>query len=151
MSRMHSGSRGISGSKKPAGKTGYSWLGYKPKEVEMLIVKLAKEGKTSSEIGLTLRDSYGIPDVRKLLKKKITAVLEEKKLLKELPEDLLALIRKDVDIIKHFENNRQDMTAKRGQQLTEAKIKRLVKYYKKTGKVSEEWKYDPNKAGMFVE
>lgn len=151
MARMHSRARGISGSKKPAGKTGYSWLTYKPREVEMLIVKLAKEGNSASQIGLILRDSYGIPDVRTLLKKKISALLKEKKLLKELPEDLLSLINKDVVIMKHLAVNKQDMTAKRGQQLTESKIARLAKYYKRTGKIAEEWKYDPKKAGMFVE
>ncbi len=151
MARMYSRKKGQSGSKKPAGKTSYSWLGYKPKEAEMLIVKMAKEGKSPSQIGLVLRDSYGIPDVRKLLKKKITDVLESKKLLGELPEDLLSLIRKDVSIIKHLEANKQDMTALRGKQLTESKIKRLVNYYKKKGRIPETWKYDPKKAGMFVE
>ena len=150
MARMHSRARGKSGSKKPSGKTGYSWLSYKPKEVEMLITKLAKEGKTPSQIGLSLRDSYGIPDVRTVLKKKITQVLTEKKLQKELPEDLLALIKKDVLIMKHLESNRLDMTAKRGKLLTESKIKRLVKYYKNEGRIPEEWKYDSSKAGRFV-
>jgi small subunit ribosomal protein S15 len=148
---MYSRARGKSGSKKPAGKTSYSWLTYKPKEVEMLIVKNAKEGKSPSQIGLVLRDTYGIPDVRTVLKKKITDVLKEKNLLKELPEDLMALIRKDVKIIKHAQTNKLDMTAKRGKQITESKISKLVKYYKKTGRVQETWKYDPEKAGIFLE
>jgi len=151
MARMHGKGKGKAGSNKPAGKTGYSWLSYKPKEVEMLIVKMAKEGKSPSEIGIALRDSYGIPDARVVLKRKISAVLKEKKLLKELPEDLLALIKKDVSIIKHREANKQVMTAKRGQQLTESKIKRLVKYYKASKKLTDDWKYDPKKAGMFLE
>jgi small subunit ribosomal protein S15 len=151
MARMHSRARGKSGSKKPSGKTSYSWLGYKPKEVELLVVRLAKQGLSPSQIGLKLRDSYGIPDIRKLLKKKITELLKEKKLLPELPEDLLSLIKKDALIIKHLERNKQDNTALRGKQLTESKIKRLTKYYKKTGKVPEKWKYDPAKAGMFLE
>ena len=150
MARMHSGAKGKSGSKKPADKASYSWLGYKPKEVEMLIVKMAKEGKTPSQIGLMLRDSYGIPDARKIVKKKVTKVLETKKLLKELPEDMMALIRKAVDLMKHFEANKQDVVAKRGLQLTESKIKRLAKYYKKAGRIAESWKYDSKKAGIFV-
>ena len=72
-------------------------------------------------------------------------------MLKELPEDLMAMIKKDVGLHKHIESNKQDMTAKRGIQLTESKIKRLVKYYKKSGRISEDWKYDPKKAGMFLE
>jgi len=35
--------------------------------------------------------------------------------------------------------------------LTESKIKRLVKYYKNTGKLSEDWKFDPQKAKMYIE
>ncbi len=151
MARMHGKKKGQSGSTKPSGKTSYSWLTYKPKEVELLIVKMAKEGKSPSQIGLVLRDAYGIPDVRVVMKKKITDVLKEKDLIGELPEDLLALIKKDVALLKHQEANKQDMTAKRGIQLTESKIKRLVDYYKKTGKIAEDWKYDPKKAGMFVE
>jgi len=150
MARMHSGMKGKSGSKKPANKGKASWLGYKEKEVEMLIVKLAREGKSPSQVGLALRDSYGIPDVRSLLNKKITQVLKDKNLLKELPEDLMALIRKDVAIKKHYENNKQDKTANRGIQLTESKIKRLVKYYKSTGRIPESWKYDPKNAGLFL-
>jgi small subunit ribosomal protein S15 len=151
MARMYSRARGKAGSKKPAGKTSYSWLTYKPKEVEMLIVKFAKEGKSPSQIGLVLRDTYGIPDVRSILKKKITGILKEKNLLKELPEDLLALIKKDVKIIKHIEANKLDMTAKQGKLITESKIGKLIKYYKTTGRIPESWKYDPEKAGMFVE
>jgi small subunit ribosomal protein S15 len=151
MARMHSGARGKSGSKKPAGKTPQSWLSYKPKEVELLIVKLAKEGKSPSHIGLILRDSYGIPDVRIVLKKKISDVLGAKNLLNEIPEDLLSLIRKSVYLMKHVESHKQDMAANRGLQLTEAKIKRLTKYYKRTGKLADSWKYDPKTAGIYSE
>jgi small subunit ribosomal protein S15 len=151
MARMHSRKRGKSSSKKPTTVKTYSWLSYKPKEVEMLIVKMAKEGKAPSQIGLTLRDSYGIPDAKVLIKKKITDLLKDKGLLKELPEDLMALIHKDVALLKHFESNRQDKTALRGIQLTESKIKRLVKYYKSVGRIPEEWKYDPKNAGMYLE
>lgn len=151
MARMHSRKRGKSGSKKILRKTLPTWLGYKAKEIELLIAKLSKEGKTSSEIGIILRDVYGIPDVRKVCGKKINKILKEKNHLKELPEDLLALIKKAVLLTKHIESNKQDEDAKRGLSLAQSKIGRLVKYYKRTGKLSEDWKYDPKKAAMFVE
>ena len=47
--------------------------GKKEKEVEKLIVKYSKAGKTSSEIGMILRDNYGIHSVRSLTGKKINA------------------------------------------------------------------------------
>ncbi|MDO8480820.1 MAG: 30S ribosomal protein S15 [Nanoarchaeota archaeon] len=111
---------------------------------------MRKEGNAPSKVGLILRDSYGIPDVRTVLKKRITEVLAAKKLRHELPEDLLGLIRKDLSLHKHFQLNRQDMSAKRGILLTESKINRLLKYYKRTGRVPESWKYDPDKAGMYL-
>ena len=151
MATIYGKGHGKSGSKKPAGKTIYSWLSYKPKEVELLIVKLAKEGKNSSQVGLILRDSYGIPDVRTLIKKRITQVLAEKKLLSELPEDILAIIRKDVALHKHMEANKQDMTAKRGLQLTESKLRRLATYYRRVGKLPADWQLETERLKMYLE
>src|SRR3989344_294630 len=150
MARRYSRKHGKSGSKKPLKKVLPVWLRYKPKEVELLIAKLAKEGKNSSEIGIILRDTYGIPDVRTLCKKKITGILKEKNLTTEIPEDLLALIRRSVAIRKHLEANVKDQTARRGITLTESKIKSLIKYYKATGKLASEWKFDPERAGFFT-
>jgi len=150
MARKYSRKHGKSGSKKPLKKTLPVWLRYKPQEIELLISKLAKEGKNSSEIGITLRDTYGIPDVRILCKKKITQVLKEKKLAQEIPDDLLSLIRRSVAIRKHLETNNKDETANRGLTLTESKIKALTGYYKKTGILSSEWKFDPERAGFFT-
>lgn len=148
---MHSRKRGKSGSKKPVKKAVPSWVRYKPKEAEMLIVKLAKEGKTPSQIGMVLRDTYGIPDIRTVMKKKISKILDEKKLLKQIPEDLMALMKKAIAVRKHLEANKQDKSAIRGRQLTDSKINRLVKYYKKTNKLPEDWKYDPNRLRLYIE
>lgn len=150
MARKYSRKHGKSGSKKPVKKVLPVWLRYKPEEVELLITKLSKEGKNSSEIGIVLRDTYGIPDVRLLCKKKISAILKEKKLAPEFPDDLLALIRKSVAIRKHLEINHKDQTAKRGLTLTESQIKALIKHYKKTGKLASEWKFDPERAGFYT-
>lgn len=147
---MHSRKRGKSGSKRPIKKVIPTWLSYKPKEIEILITKFSKDGKSSSEIGLFLRDNYGIPNVKLVCGKSITAIMKENKLLPELPDDLTALIRKSVLVRKHLEENNKDQTANRGLTLTESKIKRLVKYYKKTGKLSSDWKYDPSRAGFFM-
>jgi small subunit ribosomal protein S15 len=150
MARMHSRKKGKSGSTKPANKRLPTWLRYKPNEAQLIVSKLAKEGKNSSEIGVILRDTYGIPDGKLLFKKKLTEVMKEKGILSEIPEDLLALIRKSVTIRKHLEANNKDQTANRGFILTESKIKRLTKYYKKTGKLASDWKYDPERAGFFM-
>lgn len=150
MARMHSRKKGKSGSKKPVKKTKKVWLRYSEKEVEQLIVKLAKQGNSQSSMGIILRDTYGVPDVRRILNKKIGKVLEENKIKSKLPEDLVFLIKKELNILKHMDTNKKDMPAKRGMQLTESKIKRLVKYYKKKGIIDKDWVYDREKAKLLV-
>lgn len=142
MARMHSRKKGKAKSTKPSKAEKPTWLSYSEKETEIIITKLAKEGKTTSEIGIILRDSYGIPDSRLITKKKISQIVKEKGLAKELPEDLLSLIKRSIAIRKHLEQNHKDMTAKRGLQLTDSKINRLVKYYKRKGVLPETWKFD---------
>lgn len=150
MAKMHSRGRGNAGSNKPLNPAKPTWIRYKPKEIELLIGKLAKEGKDSAQIGLILRDSYGIPNVKLLTGKRIQQLLAEKKLLPELPEDLLSLIKRAIALRKHLESNKQDMSALRGLQLTESKVKRLAKYYKETGKIEPTWKYDPKSIKQYV-
>ncbi|MBN1544859.1 30S ribosomal protein S15 [Candidatus Woesearchaeota archaeon] len=151
MARMHSRDKGASGSKKPLKKSVPTWIRYKPKEIELLIGKMAKEGKSPSQIGLILRDTYGIPDIKTSTGKKITKILAEKNQLQDVPEDLRALIKKAAMIRKHMEENKLDRTALIGLQLTESKIKRIVKYYKKSGRLPIEWKYDPSKSSIYLE
>ncbi len=147
---MHSRKKGKSSSTRPISKKKQNWLSYTSQEIEQIIIKLAKEN-SPSEIGLILRDEYGIPDTRLILNKKITKFLEEKKLLNGLPEDLTNLIRKQIAITKHLEKHRKDQPTKRGLILTESKIKRLIKYYKKTDKLPKDWKFDAKKARLFIE
>ena len=151
MARMYSRKKGRAGSKRPSSKTLPTWVRYKQKEVELLVVKLAKEEKTASEIGLFLRDTYGIPDVKRVVGKKISSILKEHKLLPKLPEDLMALIKKSISLKKHIDENKQDKVAKRGLQLTESSIRRLIKYYKKSKKLPVDWKYDPKTVSLLVE
>jgi small subunit ribosomal protein S15 len=150
MARMHSRKKGKSGSKRPESKTP-SWAPYKEKEVEKLVIKFAKAGKTTSEIGIILRDSYGIHSVKTLTQKRIGQILEENKISKELPEDLLNLIGKLVNVKAHHEKNNHDQTSKRGVQLTISKINRLVKYYKKSKKLPADWKFNQDRMKMYLE
>lgn len=147
---MHSRKRGKSGSTKPIRKTPPSWIKYKPEEVKKLVLKYAKEGKSTSEIGLLLRDVYGIPDVKSITNKKITKILEDNNLSKKIPEDLHNLIEKAIMISKHLEKNKNDKISKRGLQLNESKIKRLVKYYKKKGKLPKDWIYSRKTAELLL-
>lgn len=151
MARMHSRKRGKHGSKKPAKKTAPSWSLYDAKKAELLIAKLTKEGKTTSQIGTILRDVYGIPSVLALCGKSISAILKDKKLTPEIPEDVTSLFKKYAALKKHIEVNKHDEAASRGILLTESKINRLMKYYKRTGRVPEAWKFDSERMGFFAE
>ena len=150
MARMYSGRKGKSGSTKPSKITRLSWVRYKPNEIELLIAKLAKEGKTSSQIGLFLRDVYGIPNIKQVIGKNVTTILKEKNILSKIPEDLMALIKRSITLKKHLESNKHDVPAKRGLELTESKIRKLVEYYKKTKKLEKDWKYDPDKIKILI-
>jgi small subunit ribosomal protein S15 len=151
MARMHSGKRGQSGSKRPLNAETPSWVRYKAKELELIIVKLAKEGHNATQIGLILRDTYGVPCAKTILGKSILKVLKDKELAGNLPEDLRAVILKRIALQKHLEENNHDMTAKRGLQLTDSKIRRLVKYYKKNNVLPQNWKYDADSLKLAVQ
>ncbi len=146
---MYSRRKGKSKSTKPALKVP-SWAPYKEKEVEKLVIKYSKAGKDAPEIGMILRDSYGINSVKALTNKKIHAILKENKLEHELPEDLLSIIKKLISIRQHQEKNKQDMTAKRGLILATSKIKRLTDYYKRTGKLAKDWTLDMERLKMYL-
>ncbi len=123
----------------------------KREEVEKIIIELAKKGYSPSMIGLILRDSYGIPNVKKVVGKKISEILEENNLLPEIPEDLLNLMKRAVKLREHLKIHRKDKHSARGLIMIESKIKALVNYYKRVGKLPKDWEYDPEKAKILVQ
>ncbi|MEM4703105.1 MAG: 30S ribosomal protein S15 [Candidatus Pacearchaeota archaeon] len=129
MATLYGHGRGKAGSHPPKQEKPY-WITMKPEELENLIVALARQGMTHSKIGLVLRDSYGIPNVKAITGKKIKKILSEHGIKVE-KEDVNALLEKEKKLKKHLDKNRQDMTAKRGLQLLQSKLKRLEKYYNK--------------------
>ncbi len=151
MSRMHNAKKGQSGSTRPHLEDNPDWVSLDEDEVEDLIVDLAKQGKTASEIGVILRDQYGVPNVKLSLDKSITDVLEENDMSSEIPEDLLALIERAVNLNEHLKEHPKNKSNRRGLRLIEAKIRRLVKYYKKEGKLDEDWEYSMRKAEILTQ
>jgi len=126
------------------------WVEYSAEEIEELITKLYREGNPPSKIGIILRDQYGIPSVKPLTGMKITQILEKHEIELEYPEDLLNLMKKAVNIREHLKEHPKDLHTRRGLQIVESKIRRLVKYYVRTGVLPEGWKYDPEKAALIV-
>lgn len=141
MSRMHSNGRGSSGSNKPVSKKVPRWVNYDEQEIVDLVVKLRENGNSPAEIGLKLRDEYGIPSVRELTGRKITEVLEDEGLAPDIPEDLQNLMEKAESIKDHVEDNPTDDQAERQLELTEAKIRRIANYHREEGNIPEDWKY----------
>ena len=139
MARMHARRRGKSGSKRPISKTPPSWLKITPEEVEALVVKYAKEGHPPSMIGILLRDQHGIPLVKEITGKSIKEILKEHNLLSQVPEDLASLLEKARRMRVHLSKHRGDRYNRHRLQLVEAKIHRLVKYYKRVGELPPDW------------
>ncbi len=151
MSRMHNSNQGQSGSTRPNIDSNPDWVDKDEEKIEELIVELSQQGLTASEIGVKLRDQYGIPDVNLALGKGVAEVMEEKDLQSDIPEDLMALIQKAVNLHQHLEENPKDRSNKRGLQLVEAKIRRLAQYYKDQGRLPEDWKYSLDKAEILTQ
>jgi small subunit ribosomal protein S15 len=149
MARMYSRKRGRSGSHKPASKEA-KWVTHKPQEIEEIVAKLAKEDKSSSEIGTILRDQYGIPSAKAVSGKKVYGIMKEKGAAPELPEDMMNLLKRAVKLRAHLEGNKHDRYCKRGLELAESKIRRLAKYYKGEKVLDKKWNYDPEKAKLLV-
>ncbi len=142
--------KGQSHSTRPARPSPPGWVVYSPEEIELVVEELARKGYGPSMIGIVLRDQFGIPLVKPILGKKVTQILEEKGLGYEIPEDLLALIRKAVNLRRHLEEHPKDLHAKKGLLDLESKIRRLVKYYQRVGKLPKDWRYSPERAKLIV-
>ena len=102
--------KGIASSSLPYKRTPPTWLmkTVTPQDVEQHCCKLAKKGLTPSQIGVILRDSHGIPQVRSVTGSKILRLLKKNGLAPAIPEDLYCLIKKAVAIRKHLDRNRPD-------------------------------------------
>ncbi|MFH8119525.1 MAG: 30S ribosomal protein S15 [Candidatus Aenigmatarchaeota archaeon] len=122
----------------------------KKEDVEKLIEKLAQQRFSSAEIGMILRDQYSIPDVKAITGKSISEIMKEKNVYPEIPEDLLNLLRRAVNLRAHLEKNKADKHSLRGLQNLESKIKRLGKYYVRKGILPKDWEYSPERAKLIV-
>jgi small subunit ribosomal protein S15 len=141
MGRLHTHNHGKSHSIRPIDPKKPDWVKQTNEEIEALIIKYAKEGMTSSQIGTKLRDQHAIPLVKPIINKGIKEVLIENKLNPEIPDDLNNIVMKAVNLQKHLKENRSDNRNTRALELVEAKVHRLSTHYKKTGEIDQKWKY----------
>ena len=141
MGRMHTHNHGKSHSIRPIELKKPDWVKMESKEIEELIIKYAKEGMTSSMIGIKLRDQHAIPLVKPIINKSVSEVLKENELAPEIPEDLNNIVLKAVNLQKHLKENKSDSRNVRSLELVEAKVHRLSTHYKKQGIIPKKWKY----------
>lgn len=111
-------------------------------EITDLIMDLSRSGYSAPKIGETLRSEHGVLNVKGATGKRIVQLLRENNLAPKLPPDIQSLIGKAADIRKHFATHRMDLEAKYGLGLTESKIRKLAKYYKRHGILPADWKYE---------
>lgn len=144
--------KGESHSTRPARAGPPKWLklDMSPSDIELLVVELAKKGYPPSVIGIILRDQFGIPLVKQVIGKKVEEILEKHGIKLVVPEDLYNLMKRAVNLRRHVEEHPKDYHSKRGLIEIESKIHRLVKYYKRVGKLPQDWRYDPEKAKLIV-
>lgn len=151
MARMYARKKGKSASTRPYRTEKPSWVVMPPAEIEELVAKLYNEGMTTAMIGERLRDQYGVPSVKLVTGKRITKILEEKGITFKIPEDLTNLMKRAVHLYDVLQTNRKDLHNRRNFQLIDAKIRRLVRYYKRVGKLPFDWQYSISTAKLMVE
>lgn len=152
MARMYAKRKGKSGSTKPHNESLPEWANTDAKAVTELILELGKAGHSTASIGTILRDQHAVPDARRVVGKRISAVLAENNIGGSYPEDMMNLMRKAVGIIDHIgSGNHKDIHNKRALELTEAKIRRLAKYYIGEGRLDSDWKYKRDQLRLMVE
>ncbi|OCT48928.1 40S ribosomal protein S13 [Cladophialophora carrionii] len=173
MGRLHSKGKGISASAIPYSRSVPTWFKSTPETVVDNICKLARKGATPSQIGVVLRDSHGVAQVKVVTGQfttdrfaqlapgagfadfrgagnKILRILKSNGLAPEIPEDLYMLIKKAVAVRKHLERNRKDKDSKFRLILIESRIHRLSRYYKTVGVLQPNWKYESATASTMV-
>lgn len=150
MAKMHSRRKGKSCSKKPIKNEIPKWCNYTKEDTIKLILDLWKQGISTSKIGMVLRDQYGIGSIKLITGCSITRILRENNEYTHVPEDLTNLILKTIRLRKHLNQNKKDVHNKRALQLTESKVRRLVKYYHNTKILNKDWVYKPETAEVML-
>jgi small subunit ribosomal protein S15 len=151
MARMHARRRGSSSSTRPPRTSNPEWVPIDAQEIAKLVAKMTKEGLSSSQIGIRLRDQYGVPNVKLAVKKSIVTLMKESGAKMEFPEDVRNLMKNAVKLATHLSSNVKDMHNRRRLHLIEAKIRRLVKYYHRMEIIPKDWHYSLESAKLLVE
>merc|ERR1712086_332051 len=151
MGRTYGKGKGISKSAIPYRRSVPAWFKLSSDEVKEQICKYAQKGLRQSQIGVILRDSYGVAQVKNVTGTKILRILKTRGLAPSLAEDLYMLIKKALTVREHLEKNRKDKDSKFRLILIESRIHRLARYYKLSKRIAGNWRYESaNAAALLV-
>ena len=116
------------------------WIKLKPKDLNEQICKLAKKGMAPLSIDITLRDSFGVPQIWLITGNNILRILKKEGLAPSIPEVLYFFVKKAKSIRKHLDKNRNDRDSKFRLILVESRIHRLARYYRRVKSLPANWK-----------
>jgi len=151
MARLHSKRKGKSRSKFAGRKNSKrDFVQFTVEEVKDIVRKLFKQGNSTAEIGIILRDQYGIPSFKGLTGMSLKEFLKEEKLYPKVPEDLLNLLKKAVRLWNHLKKHKKDIHNRVKYQHLLSKIERLSNYYKEKGELDKNWVYSPEEAARLA-
>lgn len=148
MARLHTRRHGRSKSRKPEGVAVQSAMD--SAKVEETIVAYAKQGMKGALIGQRLKDEHKVGYLKPVLGKRLSVFLGEHGFKSDIPSDLLDLMRKAVNLRKHLTANHKDVHNTTRLHRVESKIWRLGKYYRNSGRLPNDWKYDPEQAALII-
>ena len=148
MARLHTRKHGKAKSRKPAAADITNEADRS--KVEKAILDYSKQGISGAMIGQNVKEKHGAGYLKPLLGKRLGQFLAEKGVQKAIPDDMMALMRKAVGMHKHLGANHRDVYGRIRLIRVEAKIGRLSKYYRDSGKLPADWKYDPKQAALMI-
>jgi small subunit ribosomal protein S15 len=128
-----------------------TWSPMTGREVEQQVASLAREGKSSAQIGALMRDQFGVPLVKLATGKRVQKILADQNAAPRVPEEITNLLKRVVNLQDHLARAGKDLANRRALSLLEAKIRRLAKYYKREGKLPTDWKYSTETAKLLLQ
>ncbi len=152
MARMHTGRHGKSKSRKPdveLGSVPEGFTGTK-ESVDESIVGYAKQGMHQALIGERLKKEHGLKYIKQLYGKRLGTILKEKGYAPQYPQDFFDLLRRATVLRRHLAKNSNDVHNRTRLTRIESKIWRLTRYYKRSGALPTDWKYEPEKVALLI-
>lgn len=150
MARLHSKKKGKSARKRAKRSEKAEFVEVSEDEIKEVVRNLYQQGTSVAQIGIVLRDEYGVPDFHAQVGVKLMEYLRSENIYKSFPEDLLNLFRRVVTMNEHLKGNKKDIHNQVKLTHVQSKIRRLLKYYKKSGKVPKDWNYSVERAALLV-